>query len=217
MTTTMKTVPTRLEDALYALSVGGRVPNATILDGLVRHYPEYASELTEAAISIVLDVLSEDGTEDFDADQNETSPAVARAMSHFHNRIYEVERAATPRPVTPAVAEAREVPNPFATGSKEEARALAIKLGANTTFLIKLRDRLIEPSSITAGFLKFAAGEIGSKIEFLASHFAGPPSVALGAEYKAERKPEARRRQNFEDAIRTSGLTDAQVEKLLKL
>ncbi len=219
MTTITNTVPTGLEDALYTLSIGDRLPSATLLDELVRRHPKYANELTDAAISIVLDVLSQGDLEEYEVEQNETSPAVSRAMSHFHNRIYQVEKAAKPAPVAvPAkpAQSAREAPTLFVTYNKNDVRTLSEALGVNTVFIMKLRDRLVEPDSISKGFMQFTAEKIGSTVELLWAHFSAPPVVAANAQYKAERKPEVRRRQSFEEAVKTSGMTAEQQEQLLK-
>ena len=95
MTTTITRDNAGLRDALYALSLAQPVPNAAMLDDVIRQYPAYASELTEAAIAIALDALVED--DDFapqaDAD---TSPAVLRAMSRFHNRLHAIKTERAP-------------------------------------------------------------------------------------------------------------------------
>jgi hypothetical protein len=49
------------------------------------------------------------------------------------------------------------------------------------------------------------------------AHFAGQSSIGTQAHYKAAQKPEASDKQTFEDALRSSGLTDEQQKSLLSL
>ena len=80
----------RLDEALYVLA---QVPSldAASLDSVVRRYPEHATELTEIAIELALEALH--GAEDdfVPASTAETSDAVAQAMSHFHNRLQDLD------------------------------------------------------------------------------------------------------------------------------
>ena len=46
-----------LREAFYALSMAQRIPDAELLDDVVRRYPIYANELTEFAIELALDAL----------------------------------------------------------------------------------------------------------------------------------------------------------------
>ena len=55
MTQPLNTRTPAIEDALYELSLERRIPNAELLDDIVRRYPEYATELTNFVIELVLD------------------------------------------------------------------------------------------------------------------------------------------------------------------
>lgn len=82
-----------LREAFYALSMAQCVPDAELLDDVVRRYPVYAKELTEFAIELALDVLRGDIAADLaEAALNpaQVSPAVSRAMSRFHNRLHAI-------------------------------------------------------------------------------------------------------------------------------
>jgi len=205
---------TRLDDALYALAQAGSIPSAAALDKLVHRYPDHAERLTEMAIELALDALDDESDEEANAvSTGETSPAVAEAMSHFHNRLYSVktaERAAISRADVPLL-------NPFASLDRSQLRSLGQRLNANTVFVLKLRDRLIEADTIPASFRGRLAEELKAPVDIVAAHFSGRAEVAPHVHYKANQKPEAGKKQPFEEAVRNSGLSVEQQRYLLSL
>jgi hypothetical protein len=205
---------TRLDDALYALAQAGSIPSAAALDKLVHQYPDHAERLTEMAIELALDVLDDESNEEANVvSTGETSPAVAEAMSHFHNRLYAVktaERAAITRADVPLL-------NPFASLDRSQLRSLGQCLNANTVFVLKLRDRLIEAETIPASFRERLAEELKAPVDIVAAHFSGRAEVAQHVHYKANQKPEAGKKQPFEEAVRNSGLSVEQQLYLLSL
>ena len=209
-----------LREALYALAMAGSTPNARVLDEVVRKYPQFADELTDLAVELVLDSLRgiPAAVEEEVVDPGKVSPAVSRAMSRFHNRLYELRRAteATPTARVPASA---PVVNPFEALSREEFRAFADRIGANTVLVHKLRDRQIEPETIPDSFMRRVSDELKIPVERLAAHFA-VTGVSEGASrqfYKADDKPKHDQRQTFSDAVRNAGLTDEEQRHLLSL
>jgi hypothetical protein len=201
-----------LEDALYALAVAKPVPDATVLEDLVRQYPEHAARLTEMAVALALDSIADKVEEPIVPDVSGISEAVAGAMSRFHNRLYQVkaaERAASVKAAEPA--------NPFKSLDRNGLRDLGIRVGANTVFAIKLRDRLIEHETITKGFQQHFADKAGLSLAAAIAHLSAPPLIPSSAHYKAEEKPAVGKKQTFEEAVRTSGLTAEQQAFLLGL
>jgi hypothetical protein len=91
-------------------------------------------------------------------------------------------------------------------------------LGVNTTFAIKLRDRAIEPQSIIErkGFCQMAADAAEVPIDGMIAYFRQGPSISRDARFKAEGKPEVQQ-ESFEDAVRSSDLSEEQQKKLLAL
>jgi len=163
----MTTTPaTPMDDVLYAFAAAKAVPDADPLDEFVRQYPEYADALTEFAIELVLDAATLDEIE-LDDDDETVSPAVARAISHFHNTAYELEKSG------PAKRAAAHAVNPIASLDRTRFRALANALHANNTFIIKLRDRTIDPESIISrmGFCEAVAKEIAEPLDCIIAHF----------------------------------------------
>ena len=112
MSQTLNASPHSLREAFYALSVAQDIPDAKLLDDVVRRYPEFGEELTEFAIALAVDALrGERVTEAAEAalDPSVVSPAVSRAISHFQNRLHAVTvgvHAAETKPATAASADA---------------------------------------------------------------------------------------------------------------
>jgi len=212
--------PPGLRDALYTLTTAKDVPDAALLDDLVRRYPQFSSELTDYAIAIAIDALQGDRAvevADASRDPMAMSPAVSRAMSRFQNRLHAVSdrgdtRTAAPRP------SGTDAPNPFATLSRDEYRAFAKKLDANNVFVAKLRDRQIDPTTLTPGFRQRVADDLRVPLDVVLSHFAAAQgAVARSQFYKANGKPTNGGRQRFEEAVQSSGLSEAQQRALLAL
>lgn len=201
-----------LEDALYALAVAKPVPDAAILDDLVRQYPDYADELTDMAVALALEALAERVDDVALPEVAGRSEAVASAMSRFHNRLYKV-KASAKSTKTKAAAPA----NPFTSFDKTALREFGANIGANTVFAIKLRDRLIDHETMTKGFQRYIASKAGVPLEVMVAHFARPAEIPAAVHYKADAKPVAGKRQSFEEAVHGSGLTAEQQVFLLGL
>ena len=214
MTTNITRSATSLEEAFYALALAKPKLDAAVLDEFARRYPDHAGALTDFAIELVLDALQDDEEEVLPPESAETSAAVSRAMSRFHNRLYVVKKTGERAPETKGGAEPA---NPFSSLDRAELRALGARIGANTVFVLKLRDRQIEPETIPEGFTRCLATEMQAPVGVVIAHFAGRPTIARIAHYKAERKPEAGKKQTFEEAVRASGLSDEQQRHLLSL
>ncbi|MDE2679515.1 MAG: hypothetical protein OXI76_16575 [Gemmatimonadota bacterium] len=209
---------TKRREALYALAMAENMPDAGVLDDIVRQYPQFSRELTEFAVELALDSLVEDGADEAAADPTKVSPAVSRAMSAFHNRLYALRQAGGM-----AVAEPTPsydfVENPFSDLGLREFRAVANGIGANTVLVAKLRDRQIDPTTISDGFKRRVSKELEVPVEVLTAHLEAGATETPGSRqfYKADRRPRQGERQSFADAVRGSGLTDEQQRHLLSL
>ena len=212
----MTATQTSLRDAMYAMSLAKAVPDAELLDEFARLYPKYADALTEFAIELAINsLMHRSDEEDVPADADAISSVVSRVMSQFENQLYERRqaRAATP----PARAATASVENPFAALDRQGFRSLASKLDVNNAFLSKLRDRTIEPISIPKAYCRHLAEEMDQDAEAMIAHLYAPQEwVAAGRQlYKAEGKPTATARQSFEEAVKTSGLSEEQQRRVL--
>ena len=208
-------MPTPLRDVLYAFSLAKPIPDADLLEKFTRRYPEHAIELTDFAIELAVDAIR--GHEDAEPDlvDDAVNPAVSRAMSAFQNRLFEVSNADASTAPTPPVS-SLVAPNPFETLERVAFRRVAHGLGANTMFVAKLRDRQIDAQTMTPGFRQRVASELDVPIEVIDAHLAGPPLLS-DQTYKADRKPVVGPKQTFEEAVRGSGLSEAQQQQLLML
>jgi hypothetical protein len=212
MTSTPPRSPTPLRNVLYELALAKPAPDAALVDEFVRHYPEYAADLTEYAIELALDAIAA-RNEPVDKPSAVTAPSVSRAMSRFHNRLHAVRKETDAEAAKAAPA----VENPFAKLTRDAIRALAQGLHANTVFVMKLRDRLITDDTMTEGFLRRIADELGVLREHIVAHFAAPAYIQSSAHFKADTKPAAGEKQTFEEAVRSCGLTPEQQHSLLNL
>lgn len=214
-TTTHKT----LSDATYAMSLAKRVPDAELLDDFVRFYPQHAEALTEFAIDLAVDALQY-GDEDFNlpADDETVSPMVARAMSKFQNRLFEMRGQ---RPTAPWSRASSLAVNPFAPFGRDDFRALASRVYANTAFVSKLRDRQIDFKTIPHRYVQHVAAEMPEELGVLTAHLSAVADVRQAQAqqprqfYKAEGKPGTAQQQTFEEAVRSSGLTPERQSRLL--
>jgi chemotaxis regulatin CheY-phosphate phosphatase CheZ len=212
MTSTPPRRPTPLRNVLYEFALAKPVPDAALVDEFARHYPEYAADLTEYAIELALDAIAA-RNEPVDKPSAVTAPSVSRAMSRFHNRLHAVRKETDAEAAKAAPA----VENPFAKLTRDAIRALAQGLHANTVFVMKLRDRHISLETMTEGFLRRIADELGVRLENIVAHFAAPAYIQSSAHFKAETQPEAGEKQTFEEAVRSCGLTPEQQNSLLNL
>lgn len=205
-------------EALYALAMADNMPDAGVLDDIVRQYPQFSRELTEFAVELALDSLGEGGAAEPAVDPTSVSPAVSRAMSAFHNRLYSLRQAAEAAVAEP-VPSYDFVENPFSELSRREFRAVANGIDANTVLVAKLRDRQIDPATISDGFKRHLSKELEVSVDVLTAHLeASPTGTSEGVQfYKADHQPKQGGRQSFADAVRGSGLTDEQQRHLLGL
>ncbi len=200
-----------LRDAKYYLALRKSSPDAEVLDELVRSFPEHAQELTEFAIDLALDSIGESEESDTVAPED-TSSAVSRAISRFHNRLYLESKSAESSSSSPS-----SPTNPFAAMGREELRGFARNVNVNLPFVMKLRDRQIHADTIPDKFTQRVSKELDVPLDLVVAHFQAPPEIRVSARFKSDEKPEANLKQTFEEAVRTSALTPQQQESLLAL
>jgi hypothetical protein len=214
MTSTSNRTPTALRDVLYEFSLSGDRLDATLLDEFVKRYPMYAAELTDFAVESVIEAKRHGGAEEVEV-STAVSPAVSRAVSKYQNAMH-ARLAGKRAQASEAIASTTEVENPFASLDRSCFRALASELNVSLVLLCKLRDCVIDPSTITEGFRRYVAGKMKISADRLAAFWTSGPR--LQAQYfKADKKPEVTSSQSFEEAVRSSGLDQSQQDFLLGL
>ena len=80
-----------LRDALYAMSFAQPVPDAALLDAIIRRFPQHAEILTDFAVELAMDALRGDDEAEAQEDAinlDHVSAVVSRAMSRFQNRLH---------------------------------------------------------------------------------------------------------------------------------
>ena len=159
MMRTAETPKRTLQDALYNLSIEKEMPDAALLDDVIRAYPEFSEELTDFAIDLAMDRytnrMPEEQAIPSAAELQNVSPAVSRALSRFQNCLHSVQTTAVSDSVINTlhgVSQSREVLNPFALLSRDQYRNVARNLNVNSVFISKFRDRQIVPNSIPREF-----------------------------------------------------------------
>jgi hypothetical protein len=207
---------TPLRNVLYAFSLENEAPDATVLDDFVRKYPEYADELTDFAVEMIMDAASDHHNIVSEAVGGQISPAVSRAMSRFENRLFEVRRMQG-LTTNDTSAQSTEIQNPFAVLDRMAFRVLGNSLHANSLFVSRLRDREIDVNTMSAGFKRRVADELNAPLDLVTAHFSAEAQIERRQFYKAEGKPEVSRKTSFEEAVRNSGLTEEQQHYLLTL
>lgn len=207
---------TPLRNVLYAFSLENGAPDATVLDDFVRKYPEYAVELTDFAVEMIMDSASDHQNIVSETDRDRISPAVSRAMSRFENRLFEARRNQTPTSKD-TLERSTRVQNPFAVLDRTAFRGLVNGLHANNLFVSRLRDREIDVDTMTEGFKRRIADELSAPIDLVIAHFSAEAQIDGRQFYKAEEKPQVNRKTSFEEAVRNSGLTEEQQRYLLTL
>ncbi len=214
---TLTRSPTPLRDVLYELSLAKDLPDAELLDEFIRRYPEHARALTEFAIELVIERLGGEEPAGAVARPKTASAAVSRAMSTYQNALHS-NRAAKATSGVERVEQTASVVSPFAALDRKAFRQLAHDMHANTLFLCKVRDRQIDHKTLTGGFIRFLADKLKCVIETLTAYLAAEAPPVLDRQFcKAEEKPVTGQRQSFEEAVRTSGLTEEQQRYLLGL
>lgn len=207
---------TPLEEVLYEFSLEKTVPDAELLEVYVKRFPEYAAALTDLAVAIALDTEIE-AKQAGDVLGAEVSPAVSRAMSRFHNRLFDVQQRRGGAAAATAASQQAAAENPFLRLDKNQFRQFAQGLHCNNVFVGLLRDREIIAETMTDGFKHKVAEELQAPIELVAAHFAAPAAVAQGQHYKTDDKPQSAEKIPFDEAVRKSGLSLDQQNFLMEL
>jgi hypothetical protein len=216
MTLTGSEIPAALRDVFYEFAIAHPRPDAGALETFTRRFPNYAADLTEFAIELALDAMLDLPVSDEPSplgDDDDLSD-VDIAMSRFHNRLYAVRKAAPP---AGAASTAAPVANPFVGLERDQTRALARRLHANSAFVMMLRDREVDADTMTGGFRREIEDELHVPPEVLLAHFAAQAQIQGRVRFASEVKPAAKSKLSFADAVRSAGLSADQQAYLLSL
>ena len=131
-------------------------------------------------------------------------------MSRLHNRLHAVRKAVEAPTAKPPH-------NPFTGLIGGKLTSLKQRIRANSVFVMKLRDRLVDPSTIPAELTRVIADELGVSVAIVQDHWTGPPVIQRASSFKSDRKPETSTRQTFAEAVASSNLSAEQQTYLLAL
>ena len=159
-------------------------------------YPEHASALSRLALEL----------EDFDAAPEAELCATTQAEQE---KAIDAALVALEDPALSA--------DPFLAASPDQLRELATALDANVLFVACLKDKMIDVATMTDGFLSAVARFFSSSLERVRASLSEPQRLAPAMEFKAKGKPGGGQKQSFEEALRSSGLSDEQQRKLRSL
>jgi hypothetical protein len=217
MTSQANRSPSALRNVLYEISMAKDVPDVELLDEFVRRFPEYAEAITAFVIEVVAEAIRAKSTPAVET-TTAVSPEVSRAMSTYQNALFAKAAKGKTAAVQEVVqANSSECPNLFAALDRQSFRAMAAALKMNTVLLIKLRDRQIDPATLTEGFKRFVADTLQVAKDVVDTFF-GEQTPRLAVQFfKSETKPETQAQQSFKAAVRASGLSDSQQNFLLEL
>lgn len=209
----------KLSDALYEFALAKEMPDADLLESFIQRYPAYSKELTELAIELIVDSFAETPVEiDPECGNNaNTRLAVSRAISHYQNRLHEIKSGKEVK-ANASFAKDRIPSNPFKNMDRAAFVSFSQSINVNRVFAAKIRDRQIDPSTIPVPFFSRLADNLHIPDADIVAYMHLPTAVATGVQsFKADCKPYAQAKQTYEDAIRTSMLTEDQAKDLLSL
>jgi len=176
-----------LESFVMEPDAGGQT-----LQRYLREYPEYAAQLVKLSQEI------------FRFGIHDESPLSVEDQMRIDSAWSRIQSA-------PSKAAA----DPFAELSVPKLREVAQSLDVPRQVITAFRERTVIVATVPKPFLARLADLVGSSIQGLLDTLA-LPSQSLSRSYKADGKPTEAVRVTFEQLLRDAGLSDEQIELLLK-
>lgn len=196
----MKTTHDNAErDVLYAFSIE---PNrdAEILAVYLEQYPQYR----EALIDLSIELLTAHNLDE-KPPKIVSSDSAGRAWSGFQSLL---------SPTDPVFATKNSATNPLLDLSDRRFREIAKELNVTRLFLTRLRDSVIQASTLPERLVSQVAQLVGVGVDTLNISLHASPSVATGQRFKSDGKPSAGKQMTFDEAIENSGLSEEQKSAL---
>lgn len=182
------------------VTVDGNITEDRLRD-FSKRYPELSEDFTELAQELAL-MEKAPWPDAFEGDEEAGRNALARFAdieAEFVKRLPERH------------------PVPFAGFSVKDYRAVAASLGVNTSFVQRLRDRLIQVEDFSNGLLEAIAAAVGTNLEAMRDFLAGAPPTPATRMFKADEKPTDAEKQSLQQALDDAGLDEDQKRRLLSL
>ena len=185
------------EEVLLAFSVEPKHDRVT-LEYYLSQYPEHALALVDCSIELMMNASRTSEDVQISSDQ-----VVDQAWRQFQAAM--------------GLAQGTANANPFAQLSPTAFKSMAKRLDISNLFLIRVRDRAIDASTIPGRFVQQLATELGATADAVSAYLRNPPAMVSGLSFRSNVKPEVAAQISFEQAVETSQLKPAQKEALQTL
>lgn len=185
---------TSCEDVLFDFATSQEGTTAETLHIFIQRFPEYENDLR----SLFETIEAEDATE-FPVEMGRPQLEVS-----LQERVRSIRAQLNP---AGASVSRKEV---FTGSTPQEMRHLTKELNVSPLFMAKLKDRLIDGSTMPSGFIVWLAAGLGEAAETVRDYFSADTRMAQGIAFKAEGKPGHKLKQTFSEAMESSGLTEEQ-------
>lgn len=183
------------EEILLAFAVEPQRDSAT-LERYLKAYPHLADQL----IDLSLDLRLQHATEEITAPTDEAW--VEASLAAFRE-------ASSARASEPFV-------DPFASIKPAELVALRQSLGVPSGVIKGFSSRLVDIMSVPTSFIDALAQGLRTTADELRRFMVGPPRLALGVSYKADKAPTAEQEKiSFEDLLKQNKVPEDQLQRLL--
>ena len=156
-----------LTDVLDAFMEEGQHPTPATLQRYVTDYPQYAREITDFASEMLLVEVVPQADSQLENPTPEEQNMVVKAMSVMHNRLRELSDNAAPAPLV----------NPFEGHQPAQLKQIAASMDLDTTIMAKLKNRLIQVSTIPQQLISQLADKLGTVEQTLNTWLEAPPRL----------------------------------------
>lgn len=188
------TIPSE-EEIILAFAVEP-IHDRKTLERYLSEYPEYSEALVDCSIELMLDTNQRKSVAD----------SMEETVENAWQRFQTIMNVDDNVPV-----------NPFAKINPTSFKSLAKRLDISNLFLIRLRDRAIEPITIPMRFIERIATEMQVTADTISAFFNSSPSLTLNNSLRTSFETKVVTQISFEEAIETSQLTESQKNMLKEL
>ncbi len=190
----MPTESKSLEDIFDEYMTATDRPDQKSLARFVARYPARAEELTELTADWVI-LAAIDDNPSLEAESNDD--AVSQAVSDFHNRLFELDQTESTESTALL----------FDGWEAQQLRNAARSLKVRGPFMVKIRCRLVIPSTIPERFVTALAKVLSASPNQVEQYLRLQPQMPA-VNFKADGKPTPPGQQSFRDAMLGCGMSE---------
>jgi hypothetical protein len=185
------------EEVLLAFSVEPTHDRAT-LEYYLSQYPEHAQAIVDCSIELMMDASRSGEDVQVSSDQ-----VIEQAWRQFQAAVGSAQRGV--------------IANPFAQLTPTAFKSMAKRLDISNLFLLRVREREINPAAIPGRLVQRLAAELGATADAVSAYLGSPPAMVSSQSFRSNVKPAVVAQISFEQAVETSQLKPAQKEALRAL